>query len=298
MGQEETALQAANDRLLAIRREQGITETGRPSRTISTEDRTGVERLFMPDSSKCWKHRDQEKPCPICAEEWRRREQEEAEKLKVQQERERQEEERQRLEEEKRRQDLFDHPEKAMEESGVSPRFLECSFEAFRGGDRYLSVCRECAENPQNLVLYGTTGSGKTHLAVSIIREIVRRGGKARFVSVPRLLLEIRSTFNRGGTYFGDTEAEIIERCAEEPLLVLDDLGSEKGSEWSISTLFLIIDQRYQSLKPTIVTTNLSPDLMEKELGARIASRLASMRVGEIRMPDYRKVRSTERGGA
>ncbi len=273
-------LQAANEKLKEERRRRGLPETGQRIRTISTE----IQKI-VGDVNKCWKHKDQDKPCPICEEE----DKEATKRLmaKVQ----RQEEER-RLEEDRRRQDLFDHPEKAMQGAGVGLRFLGRSFDNFESGGKYVAIARECAETPHDLVLWGISGSGKTHLAVSILREIVRRGGKALYVSVPELMLEIRDSFNPDGHYLRSSEAGIIDKYASVPVLILDDLGAEKTTDYSITTLYLIIDRRYREAMPTIITTNLSPGQIEKELGARIASRLAGMRIGEIKLPDYRKKRA------
>ncbi len=267
-------LLVANDRLKEIRRQQGLPETGQPTRMISTTELAG-------DFDKCWKHRDQDRPCPICAEE-------EKEQVLFFQERAKIKEEERLQEEERKRQDLSDHPEAAMTKAGVGRRFLDRSFETFQGGQKYATMARECAENPHDLVMWGTPGSGKTHLAVSILREVVRRGGSALFVTVPELLLEIRNSFSRSE---GTAEDEIISRYCAVPLLILDDLGAEKTTEYSITTLYLIIDRRYREEMPTVVTTNLSPPQIEHELGARIASRLAGMRIGEIKLPDFRKRR-------
>jgi DNA replication protein DnaC len=73
--------------------------------------------------------------------------------------------------------------------------------------------------------------------------------------------------------------------------LCLDDLGAEKTTEYAITTLYLIIDRRIRNEMQTIITTNLSLDEIEATLGARIASRLAEMKIIKINMPDYRKKR-------
>jgi DNA replication protein DnaC len=168
---------------------------------------------------------------------------------------------------------------------GISKLYRDCTFESFQGKDELAAAVRFKAQAGKDLVLHGVTGCGKTHLAIAALKEF--KGGK-RFMTAPDLLLEIRSAFNGGE----ESEDEIIRKCAEYPLLVLDDLGAEKSTEYSITTLYIIIDRRIRDCKQTIITTNLTLAQIEETLGARIASRLAGMENVTIKMPDYRKKRN------
>ena len=87
------------------------------------------------------------------------------------------------------------------------------------------------------------------------------------------------------------SEKFIIDYYAGLWFLVLDDLGSEKISEYSVSSLGLIIDRRSRKNKPTIVTTNFSLEDIEKEFDPRIASRLADSSIWIFNMEDHRKRR-------
>lgn len=184
--------------------------------------------------------------------------------------------------------------------NGVPAKYLESDFMSFAGNDKLVSELDKWSGG--SVVLFGNTGCGKTHLAVAMMKksisahihaEIERNSSQPksyepRFKSAPELLLEIREAFRPGAE---ESEREIINRYCTADLLVLDDLGSEKTSEYSIATLYLIIDRRDRELMPTIITTNLSQKEIEEKLGARIASRLAGMRNYKINMPDYRKKR-------
>lgn len=139
-----------------------------------------------------------------------------------------------------------------------------------------------------------------THLAVSLWRELVleSRSREVFFITVPELLLEIRATFGQKKSFDSweksdpnQTEEQVIDKYSKVELLILDDLGSEKTSDFTIQSLYLIIDRRNRELRPTIITTNLSLQEIEDNLGARIASRLADMTIIKINMPDYRKGR-------
>jgi DNA replication protein DnaC len=139
------------------------------------------------------------------------------------------------------------------------------------------------------MFLSGKTGCGKTHLAVSVLREArVSSALGGYFITVPEMLMKIRAAFSSTSI---ETEEEIVKKFSDYEVLVLDDLGSEKTYEYSITTLFLILDRRDRYNKRTIVTSNLSLKEIEESLGARIASRLAGMNPIQINMQDYRKNR-------
>lgn len=185
-----------------------------------------------------------------------------------------------------------EHPEPIMRLCGIKQRYLSCSFENFRGGGGITTECLEFLGKPQDVVLVGGPGNGKTHLAVAIIRELVKElkinGSKdCVFITVPDLLLEIRSTFREESS----SEKEIVEKYSSVPYLVLDDIGAEKSTEWSITTLYLIIDRRTSEELPTIYTTNLSLEEIDTKLSSRIASRMAYAKVLKNNMPDYRRKR-------
>ena len=169
--------------------------------------------------------------------------------------------------------------------SGVPKLFGGCTFESYQGNEKLVTDLIAIAGSDDHVVIRGNTGCGKTHLAVAMVRD--RNVFKALFITVPDLLLKIRSSFNGGS----ESEDEIIGRYSEIPILVLDDLGAEKVSEFVIATLYIILDRRIRECRKTIITTNLSKEEIEATFGARIASRLAGMENIKINMPDYRKKR-------
>lgn len=139
------------------------------------------------------------------------------------------------------------------------------------------------------LLLSGDTGRGKTHLAIGVMFAVWERHKvRSRFWPVVDLLARYRATFDKDRAT--ETTEEIdreLERC---PLLVLDDLGAQKDTEWAEEQLFRLIDRRHRDRKPTVVTTNLG----EIQLPARLKSRLADQAASTVvhldgtKYPDHR----------
>lgn len=153
----------------------------------------------------------------------------------------------------------------------------------------------------QSLYLCGATGSGKTHLAIALMNEwgadTIAQGsegfyfskGQAVFLPAVELLLEIKESWRNEEDARAESEKKIMDKYASKPLLVVDDLGAEKVSEWSRSVVYLLIDRRYRNNLQTIITSNLSPGQLADQLDTRIASRINEMgAVIDLGTHDYR----------
>jgi len=142
------------------------------------------------------------------------------------------------------------------------------------------------------LMLEGSYGCGKTHLAAAIANACVHRGVPTLFITVPDLLDSLRFAYGNPETTFEARFEEI--RNAE--LLVMDDFGTHNATAWAQEKLFQIINYRYINKLPTVITTNLILD----EIESRIRSRLQdSDFVQHIRIlaPDYRRPKETSNPG-
>ena len=201
----------------------------------------------------------------------------------------------------KRKRDRIENTDKYLARCTVPAKYLSCRLESYRGNDKLISIIRSIPLT-DSVLLTGSTGCGKTHLAIAILAEIVKADirGKKKFCTAPDLLMQIRASFNRNerrkSEWFNDdpepeTEEEIVKFYSDMDFLVIDDLGAEKSTEFSITTLYIILDRRIRELKTTIITTNLNMNQIEEHLGARIASRLSEMKSIKINMPDHRKKR-------
>ncbi len=149
----------------------------------------------------------------------------------------------------------------------------------------------------KGLLLRGRHGVGKTHLAVAMLREIIAsKGARGYFYETRELLKLVRDTFATAG----ESEMDVLRPVLDADILVLDDLGAEKTSEWVQETLGLVVNTRYSERRPTIFTTNLddtadttNPNSMYVQLGARTRSRLFEMcHWVDMEGPDVREVGS------
>lgn len=134
--------------------------------------------------------------------------------------------------------------------------------------------------------LYGATGRGKTWAAACAVRLAAEGGRRARLVTSRRLLEEIRGGYD-GGDRFA------LDRAARTWLLVLDDLGAERPTDWAIEQLTGLVDERVSAGLPTVVTSNYAPGELGRLWGgmpgARIASRLGgACEMVEVAGPDRR----------
>jgi DNA replication protein DnaC len=150
------------------------------------------------------------------------------------------------------------------------------------------------AERPAGwLVLQGTYGCGKTHLAAAIANARGATNQPATFVSVPDLLDHLRSTYAPESRVTYD---ELFETVRTSPLLILDDLGTQSTTAWAEEKLYQLFNYRYNARLATVVTTNLTIDDLDPRLASRLSDQSLSQIV-EVFAPDYRRPDSRPRGG-
>lgn len=175
--------------------------------------------------------------------------------------------------EEKRKRKMRQRIERLLGESGIKKRFQQRAFTNFRrdttGRMQAYCIAKEYADNFEIhrehgdcLYIEGTTGTGKTHLAAAIALQLIEHGVPVICKTAGDLLMDIKRSFGDRDA----NEARILDIYKQVDLLILDDLGKEQCSDWSISTLYSILNDRYEDMKPTIVTTNYGAEQLVSAL--------------------------------
>jgi len=151
--------------------------------------------------------------------------------------------------------------------------------------ERAFRITQQYAEKPRGwLVITGTYGCGKTHLAAAIGNFRAAEGDEPIFIVVPDLLDHLRSTFSPSSAVSYDHLFEQIRTCK---VLILDDLGTQTSTPWAKEKLFQLLNYRYEAKALTVITTSAKPD----EIDARVQSRLNDSRISTaiaITAPTYR----------
>ncbi len=168
-----------------------------------------------------------------------------------------------------------------MTDKRIPPRFLA----ATASHPDVAAWCEAFGPDSPSLLILGRTGTGKTHQAFGAIRYLAAKGVTVGWHAdtAPGLFASLRP---REGT---DTEGE-YRKIAGVPLLLLDDLGAAKSSEWTEEILYRLVNDRYEAMLPGLFTSNIPAGQLRDALGARVASRLAEMcQQVALRGPDRRR---------
>ncbi|HMJ71810.1 MAG TPA: ATP-binding protein [Solirubrobacterales bacterium] len=140
---------------------------------------------------------------------------------------------------------------------------------------RFIDDLEDHLDSGQGLWLFGDTGTGKTTLAMLISKAALATGRSVAIYSLPKLLARIRQTYDAEPG--GDSYLAFFERLTAVDLLHIDDLGAEKRSDWVLEQLYALINERYESERSVLITTNLPHDELEEQIGRRTVSRLSQM---------------------
>lgn len=140
---------------------------------------------------------------------------------------------------------------------------------------RYVQDIEAQLDEGKGLWLFGPHGTGKTTLAMLVSKCALDAGRTVAIYSLPRLLAEIRTTFDDGSV---SSYTELIDRLTAVDLLHIDDVGAEKTSDWVLEQLYAIVNARYEDERAIILTTNLiEADELADQVGQRTVSRLEEM---------------------
>ncbi|HEY0376777.1 MAG TPA: ATP-binding protein [Pyrinomonadaceae bacterium] len=193
---------------------------------------------------------------------------------------------------------------KLLESARIPRRYNECSLQNYypvkgngtqlRAFNYAFRLVREYPAVDRGLLFMGTVGVGKTHLSVAIMRGLVERGVPCLFYEFGSLLKEIQNSYNPVSQ---TSELKVLAPVFEAEVLVLDELGASKPTDWVRDTMMQIINTRYNDRKMTIFTTNYldgrrteRDETLEDRIGVRLRSRLFEMcKTVQLEGDDYRK---------
>jgi DNA replication protein DnaC len=171
--------------------------------------------------------------------------------------------------------------QEALQAAGLKKRELEYSFEGFLPLDemkrealataRRFASSRKLAEAGATLIFHGSLGTGKTHLAAAITRQLVSRRVRCRYATASEVYREYRNTFRKESR---ETEIECLERLSTYEVLILDEIGLQGGSDAEIRVFSEIVDNRHRNKVSTVLCSNMSLSGIAGFLGARTWSRI------------------------
>jgi DNA replication protein DnaC len=220
-----------------------------------------------------------------------------------------------RFEEEKKAKEQREEEEKAYQEklerlmknSKMGERFKTRTFENFQitnKNEQAFNTIKKYADNFEiyknkglGLILTGSYGTGKTHLTAAVCIDLMHKGYQPIFGTMITLLERIKATYD--DDYAKENEEQVINQYINCDLLIIDDLGKEKPTEWSIEKLYYIVNARYEKNLPLLITSNYDIEKLKDRLTVKdnfetaeaIVSRIFEMCRGlNMVYEDFRKM--------
>jgi DNA replication protein DnaC len=175
-----------------------------------------------------------------------------------------------------------------LQERTLTENGLESGAAAFGLQRRYFGACLvnwiaseavkerviEWMNNPEHfIVLMGSTGTGKTYFCASLLNYLYEFKGRRSvyYITARHFFQHLQNSINEGHSAYSG-----IEKFKDQNILIVDDIGAGRTTEWQQEMLLELIDSRYNSMLPTVFTTNLDFKKIKEELGFRIFSRLGA----------------------
>ena len=121
-----------------------------------------------------------------------------------------------------------------------------------------------------NVLMLGTVGSGKTHLACAVANEVIKKGHSALYLTLNEAVLLVTESWKKGG----ESEIKILRRFCEADLIILDEIGCQRTSDISSSIITAIYDALYREQKPVISLSNLTAEQVCRQLSPRVYDRI------------------------
>lgn len=151
-------------------------------------------------------------------------------------------------------------------------RIMEHNYKTVRHYAEHFELTENIDARPQSLLFLGGTGLGKTHLSTSLARVVIERGYDVFYSTAVNMMADFQH--RRFGTSTVPAEGDNVPRYTECDLLIIDDLGTEIINQFTLSTLYAVLETRLNQSKPTVISTNLTSAELRKTYSDRITSRL------------------------
>lgn len=192
--------------------------------------------------------------------------------------------------------------EESLAQTAIPQRFIGKTLDNYRaesdGQAKALEVCTSFAANfdrhlktGASLILSGKPGTGKSHLAGAILQAILPRHVGV-YVTLMDLIRMLRDTWRKDSE---TSESQLLARLQDVPLLVIDEIGVQYGTDGERAILFDVLDRRYRAMRPVILMTNLGKDDFRTAIGDRVFDRLTEVaRWIPFEWPSYRVVARKE----
>lgn len=169
-------------------------------------------------------------------------------------------------------------------DAGIPERFKTRTLETYvvdtnnTKQQRIYDFCKDYAadfdgvrKTGRSFLMLGTVGTGKTHLSIGIALEIMKTGHSAVFTSASKIFRSIKDTYSKSSY---QKESEVMAIYTQCDLLIIDEVGVQRGSDFEKETFFDVINERYESMRPTIILSNLTIEEIKVFLGERVFDRL------------------------
>lgn len=170
--------------------------------------------------------------------------------------------------------------EKTIGRSGIQPLHQSCTVSNFETDSQAKVDAKRFAfdyitnfaeNNGKGFIFSGTPGTGKNHLAAAICNALIKSGKSCMIITVNELMQKLRNTYQKDSQI---TEDQFIQSMIKHDLLVLDEIGLQRGTDAERLAINQIVDQRVCQIKPTGMLTNLSAEDLEVAVGARVMDRM------------------------
>nr|DAH90071.1 MAG TPA: Replicative helicase [Caudoviricetes sp.] len=164
----------------------------------------------------------------------------------------------------------------------IPARFKTKTFENFETPEAWQKMAKETVRSyaeqfPENLahgrcmLFLGNVGTGKTHLASALLRSVIEQGYTGAFVGAGDLIADIRDTWRPNSEM---SPRALTRRYIDMDLLVIDEIGVQRGTENEREILFSILNNRYNGLRPTVLLSNFNTEDVKRYVGERVYDRL------------------------